>query len=66
MASYKVQGVSIAVINNYEIEWVKAYGWADAEERRPATTQTLFQAASVSKSLNAIGILNWLKTKKSI
>jgi len=57
MASYKVPGVSIAVIDNYKIEWVKGYGWADVAEQRPVTTQTLFQAASVSKSLNAVGVL---------
>jgi Beta-lactamase class C and other penicillin binding proteins len=57
MASYKVPGVSVAVINNYQIEWAKGYGWADIEEQRPVTVKTLFQAASISKSLNAVGVL---------
>ena len=57
MLSYKVPGVSIAVINDYKIEWVKGYGWADVDEQRPVTAQTRFQAASISKSLNAVGVL---------
>ena len=61
MDHYKVPAVSIAVIENYKIDWVKSYGWADKENKIPATTQTLFQAASISKSINAIGILNWVK-----
>ncbi|RFZ91778.1 serine hydrolase [Mucilaginibacter conchicola] len=57
MAHYKVNGVSIAVIRNYKVEWAKAYGYADVAEKRPVTTSTLFQAASISKSLNGVGIL---------
>jgi CubicO group peptidase (beta-lactamase class C family) len=64
MAFYNVQGLSIAVINNYEIEWAKGYGWADTSEHRPVTTQTLFQAASISKSLNGIGVLKLVQDNK--
>ena len=57
MGFYKVYGVSIAVIHNYNLEWARGYGMADVAEQRPVNTQTLFQAASISKSLNAVGIL---------
>ena len=57
MAFYKIKGLSIAVVHNYRIEWAKGYGWADSGEQRPVTTLTLFQAGSISKSLNAVGIL---------
>jgi CubicO group peptidase (beta-lactamase class C family) len=57
MKSYHLNGLSIAVIRDYKIEWVKGYGWADKETDRPVTPQTLFQAASISKSLNAVGLL---------
>ena len=57
MEHYKTKGVSIAVIDNYEVQWVKAYGFADDKEKTPATTSTRFQAASISKSINAIGIM---------
>ncbi|WP_371924218.1 serine hydrolase [Flavobacterium sp. HSC-32F16] len=54
----------MAVIKDYKVEWVKAYGLADAGEKRPATTETLFQAASISKSINSLGILKLVKEGK--
>lgn len=57
MAHYKVNGISIAVIRNYKIEWAKGYGIADVANKTPVTSTTRFQAGSISKSLNAIGIL---------
>jgi CubicO group peptidase (beta-lactamase class C family) len=57
MEHYKVPGVSVAVIENYKIVWAKAYGVADAETKTPVTGQTLFQAASISKTLNATAIM---------
>jgi CubicO group peptidase (beta-lactamase class C family) len=64
MAFYKVPGVSIAVIHHYQLEWARGYGWADLAEKRPVTTQTLFQAASISKSLNAVGVLKLVQDGK--
>jgi len=64
MAWFHVPGVSIAVIHNYKIEWARGYGWADTNEHRLVNTSTLFQAASISKSINAIGILTLAQDKK--
>src|SRR5436190_16153863 len=57
MKFYHCNGVSIAVIKDFKIEWAKGYGWADSAGQRRVTTTTLFQAGSNSKSLNAIGVL---------
>jgi len=54
MKALNVRGVSIAVIQNYEVEWAKAYGVADLETGRPVTTETLFQAGSISKPVAAM------------
>lgn len=64
MSEYNINGLCIAVIKNYKIEWVKAYGWANVEKKQPVTTKTLFQAGSISKSLNAVGILKLVQEKK--
>jgi len=64
MKFYHCNGVSIAVIKDFKIEWAKGYGWADSAEQRPVTTTTLFQAGSNSKSLNAIGILKLVQDGK--
>lgn len=58
MEHYGVPGVSIAVINNGRIEWAKGYGMADVETQRPVTTETLFQAASISKPVAAMAALD--------
>jgi len=57
MAFHQVPAVSIAVIDNGRVEWARAYGVLDAASGRPATPQTLFQAASISKAVSAIGAL---------
>lgn len=64
MKFYHANGVSIAVIKDYKIEWAKGYGWADSAEQRPVTTATLFQAGSNSKSLNAVGVLKLVQEGK--
>nr|WP_279158790.1 serine hydrolase [Pseudomonas corrugata] len=59
MAFHKVPAVSIALIENGRVEWARAYGTvsADGEPPRPATVDTLFQAASVSKPVSALGAM---------
>jgi len=64
MEFYHVKAVSVAVITDYKIAWAKAYGWADDSLKIAATPQTLFQAASISKSLNAVGVLKLVQDKK--
>ncbi|MCX6243164.1 MAG: serine hydrolase [Bacteroidetes bacterium] len=64
MAFYKVKGLSIAVVNNYQLVWAKGYGWADEKEQRRVTTATLFKPGSISKSLNAVGVLKLAQDNK--
>jgi CubicO group peptidase (beta-lactamase class C family) len=64
MAYYKVKGLSIAVVNNYKVVWAKGYGWADEKEKLPVTTTTLFKPGSISKSLNAVGVLKLAQYNK--
>ena len=64
MQHYNLKGLSIAVIRNYKIEWAKGYGWSDDSLKIPVTAQTLFQAASISKSLNSVGVMKLVQDKK--
>ena len=57
MAYHQVPAVSVAVINDGQIEWARAWGLADVEGGRLADTETLFQAASISKPVAALAAL---------
>jgi CubicO group peptidase (beta-lactamase class C family) len=57
LAHYKVPGVSVAVINNGKLEWAKGYGVIEAGSTKPVTTETRFQAASISKPVAAMAAL---------
>lgn len=61
MADYKVPGVSVAVINGHKIEWAKGYGLKEAGGSSPVTTETLFQAASISKPVSATAALYFVE-----
>src|SRR5262249_10591524 len=54
MKFWKVPGLSIAVVKDFKIEWAHAYGVKDIETKEPVTTETLFQAGSISKPVAAM------------
>jgi CubicO group peptidase (beta-lactamase class C family) len=64
MKHYKIPGVSIAVINNFKIDWARAYGIKDIETNEPVTTETLFQAGSISKPVAAMVALKKVEEGK--
>ncbi|MCB2229825.1 class A beta-lactamase-related serine hydrolase [bacterium] len=58
MAHYNMPGVSVAVIVDYDVKWVKHYGYRDAELREPITDSTIFCVGSLSKAVAAATILH--------
>ena len=57
MVELGVPGVSIAVFRDFEIHGARAYGIADVDAQSRVDTETLFQAASISKPVAAMGAL---------
>jgi CubicO group peptidase (beta-lactamase class C family) len=57
LAHYGVPGVSVAVVDDGRVAWAKGYGVEEAGTDRPVTAETLFQAASISKPVAALGAL---------
>jgi CubicO group peptidase (beta-lactamase class C family) len=62
MEYYHVPGVSIAVINDFQIEWTRGYGVLKAGKSEPVTPGTLFQAASVGKPVVAVAALRYVES----
>jgi hypothetical protein len=50
---FGVPGVSVAVIKDFEIHWAKGYGIADVETGAPVDTETMFQAASITRTASS-------------
>ena len=57
MDHYRVPGVSIAVFDHGEIIWAKGFGVASVDTNVDVDENTLFQAASISKPVSAVGAL---------
>ena len=57
MTYYHTPGVSIAVINNYQIEWANGFGVREAGSTAPVSEETLFQAGSISKPIFALAVM---------
>jgi CubicO group peptidase (beta-lactamase class C family) len=53
----RVPGLSIALVRDAAIVWGAAFGQARTQPPQPATTGTIFQAASLSKPLFAYAVL---------
>ena len=64
MANYDVPGVSIAVINDYRVEWARGYGVLEAGTAEVVDENTLFQAASISKPVAAVAVLRLVQEGK--
>jgi len=57
MEHYGVPGVSIAVINDYQLDWAKGYGVLEAGGDERVTPDSLFNAGSIAKPVSAAAAL---------
>ena len=54
---YDIPGASISLIENGQIKWTGAFGYADIEAKKETDEDTVYQVASISKPVTAIGIM---------
>jgi CubicO group peptidase (beta-lactamase class C family) len=50
-------GASLAVVHDQELVCAAGFGWADMERRAPATADTLYRIASITKTFTATALL---------
>ncbi len=56
-----IPGVSIAIIDDFKIDTLMAFGVSDKETMEPITTQTVFHAASITKSFTSVLALGYVE-----
>jgi serine beta-lactamase-like protein LACTB len=64
MARLGIPGLSAAVVTERRLRWSKAYGTADLENLVPATNQTVYRLASVTKPITATAVLQLVEAGK--
>jgi CubicO group peptidase (beta-lactamase class C family) len=52
-----VPSIAVAVAREGMIVWEQGFGWADRENRVPASEHTLYSLASISKPITATGLM---------
>lgn len=57
MTESKVVGMSAALVRNGKLVWSKGFGVMNAETKEPVTSETIFEANSLSKPLFAYAVL---------
>jgi len=64
MAYYHTPGVSIAVVNNFKIDWARGFGVREWGKRSPVMETTLLEAGSISKPIFAMGVMRLVQERK--
>lgn len=62
MKEFNVPGVSVALIHDGEVAWRGAYGRLRSDKAIPVTQESIFQAASISKPVFAIGVMKLVES----
>ena len=52
-----VPSIAVAVARDGKIVWEQGFGWADRENRVPASEHSLYSLASISKPMTATGLM---------
>lgn len=64
LIKYSVPGAAVSIVENNETVLLQGFGSADLETNKPVDVNTLFQVASISKTVTAFGILKLVKQNK--
>ena len=64
IADKQLPSVSVAVAKNGKIIWEEAFGWADREKGIPATPDTIYALASLTKPYSSTGVMELVEQHK--
>ena len=64
MDTLNIPGLSIAVINDSKVVYHQTFGYANLEKKLPVTDKTIFEGASMSKSVFAFFVMKFVEEGK--
>lgn len=64
MAARQIPGLSLALVDSGRLIFSKGYGFADVENHVPATPQTTYRLASLSKPITATAVMQLVEKGK--
>lgn len=64
MRESSLASITVAVAKDGKIVWEEGFGWADREKMLPATPQTMYSLASISKPFSATGLMTLVEQGK--
>jgi len=64
IADKQLPSVSVAVAKKGKIIWEEAFGWADREKMIPATPDTIYALASLTKPYTSTGVMELVEHHK--
>jgi CubicO group peptidase (beta-lactamase class C family) len=64
MRQAQVPGTAVALVEDGVVVWSQGFGYEDREARTPMTGQSVFQVASISKSVAAWGVMTLVEHGK--
>ena len=53
----QIPGLSVAVVHDQNVVWMRGYGFADVAKKTPARTDTLYSICSISKLFTSIAVM---------
>jgi CubicO group peptidase (beta-lactamase class C family) len=60
---YKVNGLSIALVDGGELVWAEGFGYADRKRKKRANAETIYRIGSVSKPFTATAVMQMVEQK---
>jgi CubicO group peptidase (beta-lactamase class C family) len=60
----KIPALSVVVLQNQKVLWIRGFGFADVENRIPATPDTVYSIASLTKTFGATLIMQLVEQGK--
>jgi len=64
MKANKAPGLTACLVKNDKLVWIGAFGWADIENKKPMSENTIQNIGSISKTITATAVMQlWEKGK---